>query len=198
MNKKKFAREVKSLICLVREYGIQHTPISVEKILTTHENWMQFVQNVHRGFYLAQKNVVRLLTKILTERKQLKSELKDARRNKLKEEIAKISNLIEENKYQEMVFRKVMDAIAWQLFHYDLSILKRLYGGEELIDITDSNLESELFAVDRFLEEDPYCFVLISDLTTFIQVGDLIVFRPDKGLEIYELKDGEKNRFMIC
>lgn len=197
VNKKKFEREVKSLIYFVREYGIQHTPISVEKILKTHETWMQFAQNVHHGFYLAQKNVVRLLTKVLTERKQLKSDLKDARRNKLKEEIAKISNLIEENKYQEMVFRKVMDAIAWQLFHYDVSVLKKLYGGEELIDITDSNLESELFAVDRFLEEDPSCFVLISDLTTFIQVGDLIVFRPDKGLEIYELKDGEKNK-EIC
>lgn len=194
MNKKKFEREVKNLIYFVREYGIQHTPVSVEKILTTHETRMQFAQNVHHGFYLAQKNVVRLLTKVLTERKQLKSDLKDARRSKLKEEITKISNWIEENKYQEMVFRKAMDAIAWQLFHYDVSILKRLYGGEELIDITDSNLESELFAVDRFLEEDPYCFVLISDLTTFIQVGDLIVFRPDKGLEIYELKDGEKNK----
>ena len=194
VNKKKFEREVSKLICFVREYGIQHTPVPVEKIQKNHEDRMQFVQNVHLGFYLAQKNVIRLLTKILTERKQLKGELKVARRNRLKEKISEIGNLIEENKYQEMVLRKVMDAIAWQLFHNDISVLKRFYGGEELIDITDSNLESELLIIDKFLEEDPYCFVLISDLTTFIQVGDLVVFRPDKGLEIYELKDGEKNK----
>lgn len=37
--------------------GTQHTSISVEDVLKTKENKMQFVQNVQLGFYLAQKTL---------------------------------------------------------------------------------------------------------------------------------------------
>ena len=197
MKSTKFEREVKSLLYFIRTYGIQHTSVPVEEIFHNDDIKNQFVHNVHTGFYLAQKNVVRLLTKVLTERKKLKTELKLTRQNKIKDRVNEINNALSENKYQEMTLRKIVDAIAWQLFNCDITIIRRLYGGEELIDITDSNLESELHAIEKFLEKDPDCFVLINDLTTFIQVGDVIVYHPDRGLEIYELKEGEKNGQVI-
>lgn len=96
-------------------------------------------------------------------------------------------------KYQEMVVRKAMDSIAWQILKYDLTVMRRLYQGHELIDITDSNLESELRYIDKYLEENPTGFVLISDLTSFVQVGDVVNLSLQKGIQIIELKEGKKN-----
>ncbi len=96
-------------------------------------------------------------------------------------------------KYQEMVVRKAMDSIAWQILKYDLTVMRRLYQGHELIDITDSNLESELRYIDKYLEENPTGFVLISDLTSFVQVGDVVNLSLQKGMQIIELKEGKKN-----
>lgn len=79
--------------------------------------------------------------------------------------------------------RKSMDSIAWQLFNYDITVMRRLYYGQELIDITDSNLDSELYYIDEYVKENPEGFVLISDLTSFIQVGDIVTFTPQKDFK---------------
>lgn len=96
-----------------------------------------------------------------------------------------------------MVVRKSMDSIAWQLFRCDLTVMRRLYYGHELIDITDSNLDSELYYIDKYVKENPDGFVLISDLTSFIQMGDIVAFTPQKGLQIGELKEGKINYEMF-
>lgn len=44
------------------------------------------------------------------------------------------------------------------------------------------------------LQEDPNSFVLISDMTTFIQVGDLVILHTAQGISICELKEGDTNK----
>ena len=101
-----------------------------------------------------------MLRKILKEQKLLNVDLKQARREKNKDKIHEIDDLIKKAKYQEMVVRKSMDSIAWQLFNYDITVMRRLYYGQELIDITDSNLDSELYYIDEYVKENPEGFVL--------------------------------------
>ena len=193
MKLSKFEREMKDILYFIREYGIQHIDFNVNKMKFDDKERNDFIYQVHKGFNFAQRNAVRLLQKVLLERKTLKDILKQARVIKNKEEATRITKEIDINKYQEMLIRKSVDAIAWQLFSCDLSVMKRLYGGQELIDITDSNLESELKVVEMYAKKEPETFVLISDLTTFIQVGDLVIMNPSKGVGIVELKEGKVN-----
>ena len=58
-------------------------------------------------------------------------------------------------------------------------------------------LDSELYYIDEYVKENPEGFVLISDLTSFIQVGDIVTFTPQKGLQIGELKAGKTNYEMF-
>ena len=46
---------------------------------------------------------------------------------------------------------------------------------------------------EKYLEENPTGFVLISDLTSFVQVGDVVNLSLQKGIQIIELKEGKKN-----
>ena len=150
----KFERELKVLINYIREYGIQHIgEISNPSDILNNENkWSEFAQAVHKGFYLAQNRSIILIKQVLTERKYQIQKLKEARRGREKEKCNEITNVLNQLKYQEMCLRKIMDSIAWQILGYDLSQLRRLYYGQELIDITDSNLESEVSFVDEYLD----------------------------------------------
>lgn len=193
-----FYRELKILINGVRSYGIQHCcDKNIDNLISDSGKRNNFTIQVHKGFFLAQKSAIFLLQKILKEQKRLKADLKQARRDRDKDKVNVIGDLIKVAKYQEMVVRKSMDSIAWQLFGYDLTVMRRLYYGQELIDITDSNLDSELCYIDEFVEENPDGFVLISDLTSFIQVGDVVTFAPQKGIKIGELKEGKTNLEMF-
>lgn len=189
-----FYRELKILINGVRSYGIQHCcDKNMDTLMANSDKMNEFTIQVHKGFFLAQKNAIFLLQKILKEQKRLKSDLKQARRDRDKDTVNAIGDLMKKVKYQEMVVRKSMDSIAWQLFNYDLTIMRRLYYGQELIDITDSNIDSELHYIDEYVKENSNGFVLISDLTSFIQVGDAVAFTPQKELKIVELKEGKTN-----
>lgn len=50
-----------------------------------------------------------------------------------------------------------------------------------------------VFAAKESLKEKPNTVSLISDLTSFIQIGDLLECDPKKGLKIVEVKEGKMN-----
>lgn len=196
MNDNKFLRELKTMIYYVREYGIRHIDFKItESDFETHNTKKveSFYYQCHQGFFAAQDRVVYLMTKILMEQKRLKSALKDARRERHKEEAHNIDLALRKVQFQERVLRKLMDAIAWQLFNYDLSTMRRLYCGDPPIDITNSNLDSELAFIRHYKENHSGGFALISDLTSFIQIGDVVTLDKDNGIHISELKEGSTN-----
>lgn len=103
-----FYRELKVLINGVRSYGIQHCSCkNMDSLIGDLDNRKNFTIKVYKGFFIAQK--------ILKEQKRLKVDLKKARRDRDKDKINVISDLMKKVKYQEMVVRKSMDSIAWQL-----------------------------------------------------------------------------------
>ncbi|MBE6673959.1 MAG: hypothetical protein E7596_02510 [Ruminococcaceae bacterium] len=194
MNENKFLRELKTLIYLVREYGICHIDFEIDsKNIRDTEKADIFYYQCHQGFYAAQDRVIPLLRKIILEQEKLKTDLKNARRERQKEEASKINLTLRRVKFQEQVLRKLMDAIAWQLFSYDLSTMRRLYCGALPVVITNSNLDSELSFIKQYKENHPCGFSLISDLTSFIQIGDVVTVDKDNGICISELKEGAVN-----
>ena len=64
---------------------------------------------------------------------------------------------------------------------------------QEPIDITDSNLNSELSFLESYKQSNPSGFALISDLSMIVQVGDIITKDISDGTGIIELKEGRVN-----
>ena len=193
MNEAKLIREIKEIVYYIRQYGIDHVEASVDDIIGSEALASDFYIQVHKGFYFAQEKALHLLRKLLTSQKQLKKDLSEARRQRDSQQIRRLMNNLKKAEYQECVVRKTMDAIVWQLFNYELSTLRRLYCGEEPIDITDSNIQSEINYINHFRQHSPTGFTLISDLTSFVQIGDIVERIPNDCTRFVELKEGAVN-----
>jgi hypothetical protein len=193
MKQKKFEREIKSLIYYIREYGIQHVPIALDDMQRGPQKHSDFIASVHEGFSIAQNIVIENLRSILVEKKETKQALKEVHRNKDKEQQAFLSDKLKTLDYQEFAFRKIIDSIAWHFMDFEITSIRRLYMGHTVIDITDSNLESCIRTVRTLTIESPGSCAIISDLSSFVQVGDILYMNPDKGIKIIEVKEGKEN-----
>lgn len=193
----KFERELKNLIYYVLQYGIHRSTIKADMPNPSYDEMVAFVTNVHKGFMLAQESVVRNLTEVLQQKKKANQQLKID--NRERNTVAKKADqdLLNKLKYQECVFRKVIDSIAFILLRYELSDARRLYCGEEPIDITDSNLQSCIKYSQEIYQKDPMTFALISDLSSFIQAGDILQYRYGEKVSLIELKEGVVNEKVL-
>ena len=196
MNSRKFERELKTLIYYVREYGIQHLSFPPSELSRIHDDNAiaeEFMTQVHKGFYFAQDRVIDLLRKVINEQKAAKRDIAEARRNRNKPVEQALQTKFDTAHYQECVLRRVIDSIVWTLCGFELSTIRRLYMEQEPIDITDSNLNSELSFLESYKQSHPAGFVLISDLSMIVQVGDVITKDMSERTGIIELKEGRVN-----
>ena len=193
----KFERELKNLIYYVLQYGIHRSTIKADMPNPSYDEMVAFVTNVHKGFMLAQESVVRNLTEVLQQKKKAKQQLKidNWERNTAAKKADQ--DLLNKLKFQDYVFRKVIDSIAFILLRYELSDAHRLYCGEEPIDITDSNLQSCIKYSQEIYQKDPMTFALISDLSSFIQAGDILQYRYGEKVSVIELKEGVVNEKVL-
>lgn len=196
MNSQKFERELKKLIYYVREYGIQHLNFPRSELRHVRDNSTiaeEFTTQVHKGFYFAQERVIDLLRKVINEQKKAKCDIAEARRNRDKATERALQTKRDTAHYQECILRRVIDAIVWTLCGFELSTIRRLYMEQEPVDITDSNLNSELSFLESYKQSQPAGFALISDLSMIVQVGDIITKDIANGTGIIELKEGRVN-----
>ncbi|MHB8057274.1 MAG: hypothetical protein ACYDHC_05195 [Desulfuromonadaceae bacterium] len=95
------------------------------------------------------------------------------------------------------LYRKIMDTAAWQMLDMQLYVARRLYQDQKPPSLEHSNFRSVQGASLALTSPDYAKFALISDLTSFVQVGDLLVMDADAGLAIVEVKEGEKNKKLM-
>ncbi|EKG2484423.1 hypothetical protein ACUVJI_04730 [Vibrio parahaemolyticus] len=94
---------------------------------------------------------------------------------------------------KELLLRGIADAIAWQLMGHQLCHARRFFKSGKQPDLYNCNFDSVVFAAKENDKNSPSSVSLISDLTSFIQVGDLLIFDPKNGLTIAEVKEGAMN-----
>lgn len=197
MKKNIFIREVKNTLYYILEYGIKNTTFRSNIYHETNnpEKMKLFVEKVHEGFMAAQKSIIHNLLKLSEEKKNLKYRIKELRRNKVSnEQIQWLEEKYDRARYQELIFRKLADTIAWQLLEQDLTAIRRLYNFASEIDISNSNLDYDVKVAEDIFNDDKTIFPLLTDITSFIQVGDILAkdyFKRQVG--ILELKEGKVN-----
>jgi hypothetical protein len=196
-----FEKEVIELSDLINQYGIENTknlnhdtPETLQKSMVEHRE--EFMEKVHEGWKLGQKLALKMILEIQDAVISLKTSLKEAHRSKNKQRVSQIKSDIEHYRFKESIVRHLMDTIAWQLLQGQLYISRRLYQeveGDKILK--DSNIESAVAAVEEINKKGSN-FALISDLTGYIQSGDLLCLM-DKKIVIVELKEGKKNNEII-
>lgn len=94
---------------------------------------------------------------------------------------------------EEALYRTAMDSIAWQMLQGQLCYARRVYRDKKQPSLHHSNLESVVGTARYLREQAPDAMPLITDLTTFVQIGDIFLADPSRGFSIIEVKAGKKN-----
>ncbi|KAA6168699.1 hypothetical protein [Pseudomonas veronii] len=101
------------------------------------------------------------------------------------------------NGSEKILMHGIADAMAWQLIGNQLCYARRFYKNHKPVDLKQSNFQSVVSAASERNQRDPGSFSLISDLTSFVQVGDLLTMGSGGGLSIAEVKEGQKNHELM-
>lgn len=194
-----FEAELIELGDLTCEYGLNKTLAehpwttgAYPDYLNAHEK--AFLTNCHTGWKIAQKKIVVKMLALESEIEESETALK-AIPAKESAEYRRLKKLIHDNLNKTQILRHLVDTMAWQITKGQLYISRRLYQkvrGDKRLSKT--NIESVIEAADQ-LNENEENFALITDLTTYIQTGDILWVQPgEKALGIVEVKTGDKNR----
>lgn len=185
-----FENKVKFIFNHITGYGIR----SMGEDFDINEKAEEFIKKVHEGWKIAQDNIVDELIIIEKTRKENKKNLTEAH---IKKDEILTQKFIQDNKtleFNERILRKLADSIAWQILRSH-HIVRRFCISNELQTIQPSNLKREKKFVDSYNENNPLSFALLSDITSFLQIGDALIwnFEEECTVAVVELKDGELN-----
>lgn len=95
--------------------------------------------------------------------------------------------------HEVCLYRGIADAIGWQILGLQLCYARRVFKGHRQPNLLNCNLESVVEVVNNLSQEKPTSIPLICDLTSFIQVGDIIQFDSKTGITLCEVKEGGAN-----
>lgn len=151
-----------------------------------------FIQKCHDGFKEAQKKLIEEIRYYQQLNREYKNQLKEARTLRDKESEKDLMYKIEATKFRLSTFSHIADAIAWQMIGGQIHVARRLHvKNEEPKQLDSSNIEHAIEVADE-INKNPNDFALISDITGYIQLGDLLV-KHKEIIGILELKEGKVN-----
>src|SRR3989344_3010366 len=136
----------------------------------------KFTRCCHKGYDKAQRKIAEEIIKL----------------NKLKKIIYVLDNRI-------LVLRRIIDTIAFTLFQGKTWIGRRFRLLDEMKEIDTKAILSNLKEAILLNEQDRLKFAVVCDLTTFIDVGDLLQIdfhRHPAKWRIIELKEGKVNKIL--
>lgn len=187
-----FEKKIREIFSFITEYGITNKPLdftSPEAI--SEKDREEFLIQVHKGFRLGQEYIIKEILSLQIESKEKKAEFTTARESKNKDLQTVIQANLNQIKHHIAILRHFADFIAWQLMGNHYYVARRYYSGKtERPDLLNTNLESVIKASDYLHKKDEKKFALITDLTSFIDIGDILL-TDGKNLSVIEVKAGD-------
>lgn len=152
----------------------------------------RFITKVHDGFKKSQNLILEETLEIQTELRLKKEKLKEFKRKREVDNVEKLNLELNVLKNRLSTFSHIADGIAWQLVGGAIHIARRFHIGENSSKFLDSSNISHAKKVADQINKSPLDFALISDLTSFVQIGDILV-KHKNLIGIMELKEGKIN-----
>lgn len=122
---------------------------------------------------------------------------------KIEESNKQLSNANDKNKTnkatrQVLTLKDFANSIAWVLVGATTSSLRAYYGaGSDQGHLSEKNIDTSLKLIREF-EDMEDAFILLTDITTAVNVGDLLIWKLGKPPQTIELKEGKKNAQLLA
>lgn len=159
-----------------------------------------FIRECHKGYDFAQKQIVKEIIAHCKIKDALKKELKEHRKNNNRDAAKNNISKIEVLDNRILVMRRLIDTIAMTLIQHRTWIANRFILHEYIKDIDIGTLVPNAREASLNNSQDRLAFSLVTDLTTFIDVGDLLKIdfniNGREKWELIELKQGNINKIL--
>lgn len=185
----------------LQERGLLRVDSELPSVLRNNPSAVRrFFRGCHYGFDLTQRKVGKLVIEqeILARDHRLK--LKQARRDRDATQITGIIEILQCISNRQLMLRRLIDSILWQMVSQEPWLLRRTLISESIAPVDPAVLERTLTTAGERNREDRRCIHIVSDLTTAVQIGDLIRLCIDSNprrWEIIELKEGRVNDALL-
>jgi len=179
-------------------YQITFSTFRISKTLV-FSSTNSYIQNCYADFNKGQNAIAKEVIRYAEEKKNLQHQKTELNKehsenieniNELEEQITILKNRI-------LVLRRLLDSIAMILLDYRVWIAKRFIIQNSIKEVDIPAIKTNLEAANLWNSDHPYDFALVSDLTTYIEVGDLLIrFNTGKKFKllIVEIKLGDINQ----
>lgn len=196
-----FEKKVREVYDYIHGYGLRNSNVNIsseedlKNIGTDGLKESDFVKCVHEGYRIGQDMIIAELIRIEKETKEGAKTLKEHRRNGNKEDAKNLEHELNKLRYQGKVYRNLADSLAWFLMHKQYWIARRHYSGDKnRPSLLHTNIESLHAVAANFYKEHPDGFVLYSDITSFIDISDLLLVDESLNMQPVEVKEGAKSK----
>ena len=195
--REKHKEKLKEIADFAFTYGMKNVNIDFSKI--NHPNQFSenesklFIEKVHEGFKFAQDLIIKEVLYYQRELLELKQKIKEARREKKKKQEKEFNQIQKVVEHRIFTITHIADTIAWQMIGGQIHIARRMHIGERTIKSLDNNNLEHTISVSNQINKDLSTFALISDITSFVQIGDLLI-KKGELVGMMELKEGKVNK----
>lgn len=159
----------------------------------------RFIRGCHIGYEKAQQRVGQLVIALEAEIRAADGELRCLRR----ERAPAAANLLAKVRvleWRQLVLRRITDGILFSLVGFSPWILRRLILEPRIRRIDPQIMKRTLDKASALNAANRYKFALVSDLTTVVQVGDLVQIdfevAASRRWRLLELKEGKLNELL--
>lgn len=190
-----FEIKVREIFTYIGEYAVKQLKIdtSIHPTDMSNEQKEKFIKLCHEGARIGQNLILEELLFIVKSRTEINDELKKAGSDKKKELKAELDAL----KYNEAILRSFMDFLFWNVLGNQGWKARRFYSGNRnRPSLNASNLSSLRRTVQHLHDAEPDSLALISDLTSFVDIGDIIHIKKG-GYDVIEVKEGILNKKIL-
>ncbi len=205
MESNRFFQKLSEVSPLVNNYAFNFFEISkygsfkesLEKV-----NHKDFISKCYEGFKIAQDKLIENILEIESEIEKIKSEINEYERGKKKSSLKDDSHYLGMNRqkndliFQRASFRELANVIVWTIFleqRTDIKSFIKLSNSDGYLK--DRDIEN-CIKVARQINNDSNTFALITDITSTLHVGDLIVVEEGK-ISVTEVKRDTKINNLI-
>ncbi|MFA6077320.1 MAG: hypothetical protein WC735_04585 [Candidatus Paceibacterota bacterium] len=205
MDNKQFTSELEQLLKYINTYATDFYNLSsfrdIKKIKSIGKT--NFLNKCHEGFKLAQEKIVNNILFVENELIIICEEHKQFIKNKHKKDLKKDLNFIKICtdinflKTQISTFKEVANMIAWTIIGFQRTTVKSFIQKDGNSGyLKDKDIKSSI-EIAKEINKNENEFALICDITSVLNLGDLLVKR--KGhFEIIEIKqDGKINNIIL-
>jgi hypothetical protein len=188
-----FREKLEQLVPLVLSYGIDALKIPLgtkPEEISRYAHPQEFITKCHEGFKLAQERLLNALLSIEDEMKILDRRMIESRRESQETFESQLKTEFEKLQFQRASFKEVANVIAWTLLRGERAHIRALMKvGMWDGYLRDRNITSVVNEAEK-INRDPDSFALITDITSCLGMGDMLVTRKGR-MAIVEVKEGK-------